>query len=535
VTSEPRAFLALDAGAATTVAALIGRVGSRWRLVGSLAMPAGADTEGVISVLGDRAIAADPGLASALDLRRGRAGELPRLEVASHAPRKLAVVAASERVLGPLLATASRSGWRTVSGSAETTDPLAMSSMLLDKSVTGVLVGAGDPPSADERRALGELAALIAAAAGRRPELTVILAGGMAEHLAAFGDVGTRPGEVVLGPAAQRGSPAGPLSDLLIAIALPPADARRALGAGAVALAEVLDRRIDVVEIGFDAGTRVSAVPGVAGGASSFDLAVVPTAGLAPDEPDDSVIDRVGQWSTWGADRHRLRDRMRELRIAPWSDATGEGVSLRMAAARAALGRLAEWTPEWANRPAADLVVATGGAWAVAPAPTVALALADVLRRPGAGQFALDHARILAPLGSIPDPDERRAMILDLVDDLLAPLGTFITPAGMRPGRSAGSVVVRGAAGGSTELDLMPGGLALVDLPPGTSGVAEFKFRDRVRLGTRGRHFAIDVTGGLGGLVVDLRDVPLRLPDRADLRGELLESWQTSVVAGREA
>ena len=61
--------------------------------------------------------------------------------------------------------------------------------------------------------------------------------------------------------------------------------------------------------------------------------------------------------------------------------------------------------------------------------------------------------------------------------------------------------------------------------------MAEFKFRDRVRLGTRGRHFAIDVTGGLGGLVVDLRDVPLRLPDRADLRGELLESWQTSVVS----
>jgi hypothetical protein len=126
-------------------------------------------------------------------------------------------------------------------------------------------------------------------------------------------------------------------------------------------------------------------------------------------------------------------------------------------------------------------------------------------------------------------------MILDLVDDLLAPLGTFITPAGMRPGRSAGSVVVRGTAGGSTELELVPGGLAMVDLPPGTSAVAEFKFRDRVRLGTRGRHFAIDVTGGLGGLVVDLRDVPLRLPDRADLRGELLESWQIAVVAGREA
>ena len=35
--------------------------------------------------------------------------------------------------------------------------------------------------------------------------------------------------------------------------------------------------------------------------------------------------------------------------------------------------------------------------------------------------------------------------------------------------------------------------------------------------------------------MVDLRDVPLRLPDRADLRGELLESWQTAVVSGHDA
>ena len=164
----------------------------------------------------------------------------------------------------------------------------------------------------------------------------------------------------------------------------------------------------------------------------------------------------------------------------------------------------------------------------------MALALIDVLRRPGAGQFALDHARILAPLGSIPEPDERRAMVADLVDDLLAPLGTVVTPAGLHSGRSAGSVVVHGADG-STRLDLMPGGLALIDLPPGTSAVAEFKFRDTVRLGTRGRHFAIDVTGGLGGLMVDLRDIPLRLPDRADLRAELLESWNTAVVSGGNA
>jgi len=34
---------------------------------------------------------------------------------------------------------------------------------------------------------------------------------------------------------------------------------------------------------------------------------------------------------------------------------------------------------------------------------------------------------------------------------------------------------------------------------------------------------------------VDLRDVPLRLPDRADLRGELLDAWQSVLVTGRDA
>jgi hypothetical protein len=537
VTSEPRAFLALDTGAATTVAALIGRAGGRWRLIGALSMPAGADIEAVITVLGDRAIDADPRLAAALDVHRGEAArDLPRLEVTSHAPRRLAVIAASERAVAPLVATASRSGWRTVAGSTESMpDPLMMLTMLLEADVTGILVGASEPPPADERRALGELTALVASVAERRPDLTVILAGGMAEHLGAFGDVGRRKGEVMLGPAATRGAPGGPLAELLIELALPHDDARRALGTGAMALAEVLDRRVDVVEIGFDGGARASAAPGVGGGPSSLDLAVVPDAALAPPDPDDSVVDRVSVWSsTWGADRHRLRDRLRELRIAPWSDATSDGATLRMAAARAALGRLLEWTPEWDDRVGPDLVVASGGVWAVAPAASIALALEDVLRRPGARQFALDHARILAPLGSIPDADERRAMVMDLVDDLLAPLGTFVTPAGMRPGRSAGSLVVR-SGGGESRIDLMPGGLALVDLPPGTAAVAEFNFRDRVRLGGRGKHFAIDVTGGLAGLVVDLRDVPLRLPDRADLRGELLDAWQSVLVSGRDA
>src|SRR3954449_5499045 len=129
-------------GSATIAAAMIGRVGARWRLIGSISMPAGADLGAIIAVLGDRAVDADPGLAAALDLRHGAAVDLPRLEVSSHPPRKLAVIAASERALAPLEATAARSGWRTAGASTEQMDPLSMSRMLLDASVDAVLVGA---------------------------------------------------------------------------------------------------------------------------------------------------------------------------------------------------------------------------------------------------------------------------------------------------------------------------------------------------------------------------------------------------------
>jgi hypothetical protein len=161
------------------------------------------------------------------------------------------------------------------------------------------------------------------------------------------------------------------------------------------------------------------------------------------------------------------------------------------------------------------------------------LALADVLRRPGALQLALDHARLLAPLGSVPDPDERRAILADLVDDLLVPLGTVVTPAGLRHGRKAGTLRLH-RDGGRPAIELRPGALESIRLAPGASAVAEFLFHDSVRLGGRGRHFAIDVTGGLVGLVVDLRGVPLELPDRADLRSELFEAWDAAVQAGAE-
>jgi hypothetical protein len=539
VTTQPHAFLTIDHGSATVSVALIGRASGAWRLIGSLAIPAGADLDPAVDLLVERTIGADPVVARGLGIVGLPRDAFPILEVRSRRPRRLAVVAGSERTLAGLVATAGRSGWRVSGASVETTDPLAMTRLLLDRTVEGMVVGAADPPRADERAAIRELATLAAAAATRRPDVPVVLSGSMSEALDAFGDVSARPGEVVLAPAARSAAgtvdpdAADPLGDLLLELALPADDPRRALGTGTRTLAELLDRRVEAIMLGHDAAARAVAVPGQGGQASTARLAVVPAAAVAPDEPDDAVVDEVMAWSTMPADRHRIRDRMRELRIAPWSDAAGDGAALRMAAARAALVRLASATSGFDDGPVPDLVIAASGVWTSVPAPAVALAHIDVLRRPGASQYALDHARLLGPLGAIPDPGERRVLLMDLVDDLLAPLGSVVTPAGLRAGKSIGSVVVH-ARDGITELELAPGGLELVDLPPGSTAVAEFKFRERVRLGGRGRHFAIDVAGGLGGLMVDLRDVPLRLPDRADRRRDLLAAWQSSLWAGSE-
>ena len=534
--SDPRAFLALDLGAATTSAALIARVRHRWRLIGSIAMPATIDVDAVVALLLDRSQRADPQLARSLGFDgRAAAGSLPRLIARSAPPQRLFAIAGSERAVAPLEDAARRTGWRVRAASPESMDPLAMTSAILDPGIDAVLLGAGEPPGPDERRAIEDVAALVAAVAIRRPELTVLLGGSMSEQLPRFETSdGERQGEVLLAPAATAGDPPGAaLRELLDDVRAPRDDARRAIARAAAALAATLDRRVEVVDIGFDGGLRAVASPGSGGTPASATAVLVADAGLVPPDPGDAAVDRVIGWSTIPIDRHRLRDRLRELRYAPWADAAGDGARLRLAAGRAALATLVEATPELSAGPAPDLVIASGGAWAVAPGPAIALAIADVVRRPAAVAIAYDHARLLGPAGSIPDAGERRQLMGDLVDDLLAPLASVVIPSGIRAGRSAGRVTVSGD-GGTSELDLVPGGLELIDLPPGERATAELQFRDTVRLGGRGRKFAVEVTGGLGGLLLDLRDVPLRLPDRPERRRELLEAWQDSLWVTRD-
>jgi hypothetical protein len=523
------AAFAVDRGTATFAAAIVGPVGRTRRLLAATQAPASADPEAVLALLIERLRAGDAELAARLGADDGALARWPRLETGSRPEPTLAVLATTERERAAVEALAGRAGWRTLGASLEGDDAIGLTRAGLDRAVVVIAAAAPEPASSEDRATIARLALVAGAIAERDPGVPIVLLGPLGDLA---GDFRTPDGEgPLIAPGPTAGEPPGSgLRRVLDALHPGADDGRHAIVRAAIDLAAVLDRRVEVVEIGFNGGLRVLAGPDGPEG----EPAIVGEAGLVPGELDDVLVDGVLAWSSIPLDRYRMRDRLRELRIAPWGEAHGAGALIRHAAARAALERLVAATPAISARPAPDLIVLVGGAWAVAPGPALALAVADTVRRPGVSQLAWDHARLLGPIGAVADEAERRALLAELADDLLAPLGSVVVPRGLRTGRSAGRLSVRGDAG-TSELDLVPGGLQLVDLPPGQLATAELSFRDQVDLGIRGRQFRLEVGGGLGGLLVDLRDVPLRLPERADRRRALLAAWQGALWAGIES
>ena len=534
MTKPPRTLTLVDAGGATLSVALVGRIDGTWRLLGSLAGPAGIDEDELLATIAGRTARADPALEDALELDAGGAG-VPRLAARSRPPGTLLVVGATERSVELLMATARRTGWRLIRASAQTHDPREMTELALDGTVDVVLLGAGDPPGPDERGAIDDLAALGVAAAHRRPDLRFVLSGGVRERRAWRTARADDPdtSRIVDAPAvAGRRGEEGMLQAALERLREDPLDGRAAMRRSVASLADLLDRRVELIDVGFDGGTRILAEPGSAGGDPVIESVITAEGGLIPPEPGDDIIDGILAWSTGNLDRHRLIDRLRELRLRPWADAAGDGARLRLAAATAALARIAALTGRMGSQPAPDVTIIAGGAFAAAPASAIALAVAGTIRRSGATQLAWDHARLLGPIGTIDDPAERYALLADLVRDALLPLGTTVVAATTtarqgraRRGRGSAGWLELDGGGTSTRHELVSDEVHFVDLPPGAGATARLELRDTVRLGRRTRSAEIQVTGGLAGLLVDLRPVPLRLPERRDRRRTLLAGW----------
>ena len=514
--------IAVDHGTATVAVSLIGRVEEAWRLLASQAAPAAVDPDAIARALVRAVHAADPSLGRLVGPPAGIRA-IPRIVSRSAPPPGVAILAATERRREALGRVAGTAGLRVV-GDPGVGGPLAALESALRPDVAVVLVGSAHNPPSDERDAADDLIAILRSVVQRRRDVMVVASGAIAERAA-----GPLGGRILVAPAAGA-SPEDDLElrNMLLEIALPAGATRRGIVAAARELALLLEIRVEIVEVGQGAGMRAVAWPaGEGAAASDARVAIVPAAALVPPDAGDDVTDGIAAWSTSGQDRVRLRDRLAELRLMPWGDPEGEGAHLRLAATRAAVGRMVALAADFDALPTPDLLVAAGGPWNAAPPPAVALALLDTVRHPGATQLAIDHARLLGPLGLVEDPRERRELLAGLVDDLLLPLGTVVVPRGVRAARGAiGRLALRGEGDAEPELELTAGAVHLVDLPPGRSAIADLSFRETVDLGVRARHFVLPVVGGLGGLLVDLRDVPLRLPSRPDRRREQLAAWQ---------
>lgn len=543
MTAEPLSFFTIDHGTASTAVALVAPLDGRFRLLASDTAPRGVAVDALLEDLVARVIATEPEVLA----EPATWQEWARLESATHEPLTIVLAGPSEARLGDLERAIAGAGWevraRAVAGR---TDMVALADACMDPSVSAIAIAGTEPAEAEVRGHLAVLAAMLGALASRREDLWVLLSGNAASLAGHF------PKELTLvGPRAEPvpqtldSQLRQAAEDLAARIreAREPAgtavmrDGRDALKVSAGTLARLLNRRIEALDIGHGSGSRTLSHPdGSTWHVTSADAALVPAAALR----DDREVEHILRWSALRTDPFTLVDRLRNLRLAPWRDAGGDGSKLRLAALRAALLRLHQvWrTPASAagqrdTDSPADLLIGCGGAFAALPAPAAALALVDTLRRPGTMAVFHDHARLLGPVGTLPDESDRRRLLADLIDDMLLPLGTAIITGEVRPSRHPGRLKISSALRES-ELELSAGALRLLDLPPGVSAHIEIESRDGTLMGLRARHVAMEVTGGLGGLLVDTREIPLRLPERAERRRALFESWERPIWASSE-
>ncbi len=120
------------------------------------------------------------------------------------------------------------------------------------------------------------------------------------------------------------------------------------------------------------------------------------------------------------------------------------------------------------------------------------------------------------------------------MDDCLLPVGAALMTGSLgQKGKGRGRMGVSSPMG-EQQLTLEPGQLQLVDLPPGIVARIDIDPLEGSILGVSDRHLTLELSGGLGGLLVDTRPIPLVLPASGEPRRTQLETWEAPAWAGLE-
>jgi len=536
VTQDTPAFFTLDCGTASTGAALIAPVDGRYRLLAAASAPAAIDPDSILEDLAWRVARSDASVAGSMEDWR----EWSRLEVdTGRHPRAVLVAASTET--GELLERAFvAAGWAIVARFfGPEPDLITFGEACLDPDVDAVVMGGRDGVEQDEQEAAHRLWPRAGALARFRNDLAVIACGPFAERPEGIHESRLfslpAPDPVPLTSDSMLRTAAKQVGVHLVSQAEPGAtDGRTALATSMVSLAALLGKRVDGIEVGIEAGSRTLARPD---GAARH--AVVAAAGLLPRAllDDEEAGNALLRWCTLSGDPAARLDALRDLVLHPWAAVDRDGSHLRLAALRASLERLdAVWAGATADTDSdeTDVVVLSGGVFAGLPPAISALAVVDGIRRPGAVSILHDHAGVLAPLGALPVEDDRRRLLTDLMGDCLLPLGSALLTGSLGERGKGGGAMGVSSSLGSEQLRLEPGQLHRLDLPPGIVASLDIDPADGPILGVEERRFSLEVRGGLGGLLVDTRGIPLDLPASGEARRLAIDAWEAPAWVGSD-
>jgi hypothetical protein len=531
--------LLVDAGSAWTKAAVVARTRGRWRLVAHDAQPTAWGEETLRSTLAARiAPVADRRVSERV---RDLLATAPR--ISCHTPRRagrIALAAVSGELSGASARRAAESAGWTVEVTATADDGRSLTERLAalqEVDVDAWLLSGGFETGRAEQAL--EMAGLVAAARGSSGE-PVLWAGAtsLADEVALLFE----PDALTVVPNARPSAtdedplPLRHALEELLQSAIEPAGTRQhtpvAFRRSVAELARATGRRIMGVDVGSHYLTWVRSDD--EGAAESR---VFAAGGLASARQATGGPSRLARWMPMAIDDMAVADALQNLNARPATlPQTEDELAIVHAAVRQQLALALEMDGVAGDGPGVDLLIGAGRSLAAAPRPAqAAQMLLDGMRPLGVTQLAVDAAGVLPPLGALDDAEIAEGMGV-LRDDLLVPLGTSVVCRGGRPGQLLMRVSIHRTGWPAIgPIELRSGQLQVVPLARGHDAELEIDLHNGASLGgpRRARHATASAMGGVVGLILDARGIPLGLPRRTDDRRTVLASWRD--IFAREA